>query len=341
MVNVDIAVFAYNESHNISNIISNLKKQSILFNPDFSVKIYLLANGCTDNTVELAQNELRKNNPHNLFELIDLSSPGKSRTWNFFVHHLSRPTAKHLVFCDSDIDIPNPNTIQNLIEMLDDNAALLGVSSKPIKDIVFEPNNLNILDKIIAGAGGTLNDWRHSLCGQLYVLRTNEAKNIFLPIGLPVEDGFIRAMLLTDCLANKENINKLNGKDEVFHVYKSERTITQLIKHQVRIVIGSTINATVFSFLRENPTTVKQQLKISSEDEQWLKKVIDSKLPSWRYGWVHPSFLFKRVLRMLSKKHRPLKLRNVVTLIFGFLFDLIVYIISQVKMALGTGSGHW
>ncbi|MBO9136790.1 hypothetical protein J5289_21430 [Rhizobium sp. B230/85] len=46
--------------------------------------------------------------------------------------------------------------------------------------------------------------WRHqrqnlrtAICGQLYAMRSSMAREIKLPIGLPVEDGFIRHSIIT------------------------------------------------------------------------------------------------------------------------------------------------
>lgn len=341
MLNVDIGVFAHNESNNIINIISTLKKQNIFNNQEFSIRVFLLANGCTDNTVSLARQELEQDQSSDVFHIYDLSASGKSRTWNHFVHNLCRQNVDHIIFCDSDIEIPNSNTLKGLLQMLEHDRMLSGVTSKPIKDITYRPQDLSMLDKIISGAAGTLNDWKRSICGQLYVLKSEVAKKIFLPIGLPVEDGFIRAMVLTENLSQHENIYKLDGDEKFFHIYKSERKVSELIKHQTRIVIGSSINAAVFSYLRDNPLSIQDELRKSIRDEYWLPKVIKSKLPTFRYGWVHHSFLFKRLSRSFLNLQQLLKPRNAIVLIIGFTFDLIVYIRAQVKMAGGVGAGHW
>ena len=80
-----------------------------------------------------------------------------------------------------------------------------------------------LLDHIAAGGDG-LTDYRKSICGQLFILRADMARRIGLPAGLPVEDGFFRAMIVTDLLSGPERLDVLDGDPGVFHVYESIRT---------------------------------------------------------------------------------------------------------------------
>ena len=46
-----------------------------------------------------------------------------------------------------------------------------------------------------------------------------------MPIGLPGEDGFLRAMILTSNFTKEENLDRLVFVEGARHIFESERTI--------------------------------------------------------------------------------------------------------------------
>lgn len=332
---IDLAVFAHNEADNIHSVLSMLARQDIFDQPQLSVRLLVLANGCSDDTVAVAEKTIAGLDHPEHFEVCNITAGGKSRTWNEFVHTFARKDADFLIFCDADIDIPQTSMLRDLAMFVQAEPGRVVASSRPVKDIVYAPQALNLRDKMIAAAGGTLDNWRKGVCGQMYILQADVARSIHLPIGLPVEDGFVRAMILTDIFRQPENLNLIDGDDEIFHVYQSERGIGALIRHQTRIVIGSALNAVVFDALRasDRPDMLLQQ---AAQDPDWLTRTCKEALPK-RYGYVPLHFLTKRLANFRHRK--GLKGKGIV--ILGFGFDLLVYVIAQIKMARGTGSGYW
>ena len=332
---IDLAVFAHNEASNISAVLSMLARQDIFDQSQLSIRVLVLANGCTDDTVAIAEKTIT-GLPHGTrFKVCDIAAGGKSRTWNEFVHRHTRNDADFMIFCDADIDVPQKDMLRNIVTFVQAEPARVVASSRPVKDIVYAPQALNLRDRMIAAAGGTLDNWRKGVCGQMYILQANVARTIHLPIGLPVEDGFVRAMVLTDIFRQPENLDLIDGDDDIFHVYQSERGLLALIRHQTRIVIGSALNAVVFDAVRasDHPDVMLQDV---AQDPDWLARTCKEALPR-RYGYVPLHFLTKRLANLRHRK--GLKGKGIV--IIGFGFDLLVYVIAQVKMARGTGSGYW
>ena len=339
---VDIGVFAHNEENNICRIIEELAKQNKIFSNKYSVRIFILANGCTDNTVKNASELISSDASYESFEIINIEQGGKSRTWNKFVHNISRHNATHLIFCDSDIWFTKANILLELCEKLSNDPKLSVVTSKPVKDLQLKSGKLSRLEKLILSSGGSLTNWKKSICGQLYVTRASIAKSMYLPIGLPVEDGFVRAMIATKRLTQIEDLSQFDGDDEYFHIYSSEKSITKLIEHQVRIVIGSSINASIYSYIRkQDPLERNLLIQKMAEDEGILKKILMDSFPNWKYGWVPWSFLFKRINYSLRNPNKLFSFRAIFVLFSGFCFDLIVYLIAQYRMAKGKGIGYW
>ncbi len=328
----DIGIFAHDEAGGIAAMVARLAAQDMT---GIDARIVVLANGCSDDTVALARQAARGSG----IEVADLPEGGKSRTWNRFVHDLSRRHAQVLVFADADIAFPAPDCLRRLVLGLAARPGLQVLNSQPVKDIVARPERLTPLDRMIAAAGGGLDDWKSAICGQLYAMPASAARRHHLPVGLPVEDGFLRAMVLTDTLTAAEDLSRIDGLDGLFHIYESERSLRGLIRHQERIVIGSAINAAVFAHLRDQPAASRAALLAEAAAQPgWLAGVLHMHLPAWPYGYVPVHFLTKRVARAM-RGGTPLKRLPVV--IAGFIFDAIVYVLAQVRMARGTGAGFW
>lgn len=343
MILIDIGVFAHNEAGRIGPMLRNLLDQDIFADPDFAVRLHILANGCTDMTAADARRVISESSAAIDAHIHDIPEGGKSRTWNRFVHDLSRREAEILAFLDADIQIPDPGMLKELCQFLRATPDLAGVSSRPVKDIVHDPSLQNgIMDKLITAAGGTLNNWKTSICGQLYLLGSDVARSFHMPIGLPTEDGFVRAMVQTESFSQEgAPETRLDGRDDLFHIYASERSIGALLRHQTRLVIGSAINAVIYARLRSLQTNDRmKELKNSAEDPSWLPELLNSTLPRMPYGYVPTHFLFKRVRFWVQSpnKFRP---KRILVTGAGFVFDALVYVRAQAKMWRGAGAGYW
>lgn len=328
---VDIGVFAHDEAAGIAAMVARLQAQDL---SGLDARIVVLANGCRDDTAARARAAGA--------EVADLPEGGKSRTWNRFVHDLSRPEADVLIFVDADIDFPAPDCLRRLALGLAARPALWVLNSQPVKDIVARPEGLSALDKVIAGAGGGLDDWKTAICGQLYAMPAVRARGFWLPIGLPVEDGFLRAMVLTDALTAPEDFTRIDGLEGLSHIYESERRIAALIRHQTRIVLGSAINFAAFDTLRAlSPDARQPELARAAADADWLPRAIRTQLPRAPFGYVPFHFLTKRLQRALSNPREILRPKRLMVTVVGVFFDAIVYLLVQYRMARGTGAGHW
>ena len=328
---VDVGVFAHDEAAGIAAMVARLLAQDM---SGLEARVVILANGCQDDTAARARAAGA--------EVAELPLGGKSRTWNRFVHDISRPGADVLIFVDADIAFPATDSLRRLALGLAARPGLWVLNSQPVKDIVAQPEGLSALDRLIAAAGGGLDDWKTAICGQLYAMPAARARSLHLPIGLPVEDGFLRAMVLTDALTRTEDLGRIDGLDGLWHIYQSERGIGALIRHQTRIVIGSALNFAAFDSLRALPEEARRPaLARAAADEGWLGDAARSRLPRWPFGYVPVHFLTKRLARARAQPARLLRPRQLAVTLLGFGFDAIVYLLAQYRMARGAGVGFW
>lgn len=332
-VRVDIGLFAQNEADGIAAMLAHLAAQDLLATAGFDVRVHVLCNGCADDTAQQARLAATEG-----FRVHDLSEGGKSRTWNQFVHHLARRDADVVVFCDTGIRWPDAGAVRRLVDGVLARPDLHVLNSQPVKDIAVEGPQ-GILQRLIVASAAGLDDWRRAICGQFYAMPGPIARRYILPIGLPVEDGFLHAMVVTDRFTAGDDYSRIDGLDGAWHIYPSERTIHGLIRHQTRLVVGSAINAAVFRHLKaEGFERIARELSRAAADEGWLPGVLRLRLPRLPYAYVPFHFLFRRVLH--RRPDLPL-LKRISLTIFGFFFDLIVFLNAQIKMARGVGADHW
>lgn len=333
---IDLGVFACNKAGIIADTLRDLLRQDAL--RDHDVRILVLVNGCTDATPQIVC-ELADANPS--IVPIHLPKAGKSRAWNSFVHLESKSDCDILIFADADIRLPDPCTLSHLITSLRDNPRLHAVNSRPVKDLALADRPLTSVEKLIVGGADTANDWRQAICGQLYAMPAERARSYLLPIGLPVEDGFLHALISTESFSSLPDGSRVDGSP-AYHVYESERTIRTLLRHQIRIVIGSAINEAIFGALSNRDKAARHSLLCAaSTDEKWLSNFLKETLPRLPYGYVSLHFLIKRSQRALSQPRALLRPRRLFVFVASAGFDLCVYVLAQIRMARGVGAGFW
>lgn len=339
---VDIAIFAHNEAGNIPALVATLGQQDIWDNPAFDVRILMLANGCTDDTVMQTRTLLSGPAYTSLaaaMEIKDLTQGGKSRTVNRFIHAFSRTEADMLCFMDADIELPDPSHLTRMFQALWSRPELMAFNSRPIKDLAHKPEAVGPIARLITMGGGTLDDFRTSICGQLYVMRTDMARRINLPAGLPVEDGFMRAMIVTDLFRQGENLDLIDGDPTIFHVYESLRTVGSTLRHQIRIVIGGAVNNVVFDHISKlvaaggDPEAFLQGV---ARDENWLADSLQKDLPRAPYGYVPYHFALKRLQNFHWKG-----VKGVLVMCAGLTLDVASWIGASWHMMRRNAAGFW
>ncbi len=128
-----------------------------------------------------------------------------------------------------------------------------------------------------------------------------------------------------------------SGKSRTWNAFVHDMT-----DEEVRIVMGGAINSVIFSYLRSLPEEDRTDaLRAAAEDSLWLKRLLGDRLPAWPYGWVPIHFLIKRITRIGDGQRTSGGLKLMFILFVGFLFDLVVYVVAQARMARGAGAGHW
>jgi len=183
-------MFAHNEEKNIKKSI-----QSIFKNVDGDLcKLFVLANGCTDNTV-VVLNELKAQ--HKKLEIINLKLGDKCNAWNEYMHYIAPECAIHY-FVDADVQFSD-NCFSKMSEhLLGTEQETVAVAGMPLSG-----RNMKFYRSLVTE--------NSCLFGNFYGLKDSFIQRIReekfkLPIGLNWIDSFLTKAINTDLQFFKYNL---------------------------------------------------------------------------------------------------------------------------------------
>lgn len=246
---ISIGIFAYNEEKNILRTLESLANQDIFkqAKSDTLVVVTVVANGCNDNTVALSNRYFNQNG--NLDGVImEIPTAGKSNAWNEYIHANAQSEADYFVCMDSDISFGSADVISTLLKnLIQESEAYLSVDIAK-KDTSLKKNK-SLFEHASLFFSGIMQRGSTAVAGSLYCARGGRLRRIFMPVGLPVEDGFLRAMLVTDLFTCKDNNIRILVVDDVCHYFTPDSSIKALLKHEERLLIGTFINSVIYGYL--------------------------------------------------------------------------------------------
>lgn len=183
---VSVAIFAHNEQDYIRDCLQVVAEGL----QGLDARAVVLANGCTDGTVEVAQAFCRG---HANFTVVGIAVGDKANAWNVYVHDLA-PEAQAHVFVDGDT-LPYPGSFAAILRDVRATPGAHGIAGLPI-------------------GGRTSASWRenivsgHGLPGPLYALSgcfvdAVRAARVRLPSGLIGDDVLVPILVRSDLLSRE------------------------------------------------------------------------------------------------------------------------------------------
>lgn len=177
-------MFAYNEELNIEASLRNVLK-----NTDTQLQnVYLMANGCTDGTVKVAET-LKKELSFDSLIIHEISLGDKCNAWNHYVHTL-QPSATCHFFIDSDVRFTE-QCFPKLFSKLQEATTTPNI----IAGYPLSGRNVEFYQMLV--------EQRACFFGNLYgasntYLEMVREKEFYLPIGLNWIDSFLTKAANTD-----------------------------------------------------------------------------------------------------------------------------------------------
>lgn len=328
---ISIGIFAYNEEARIGETLVSLRGQDLFdpaIHPDAEIEIVILPNGCKDRTAAVADAGLRAQFAglaHVAARVENLQEPGKSRTWNVYVHRLANPSADILILMDGDIQLVGASTLRNMVSALQAHPEANASVDVILKDIAFK-TNLTAREKMSLAASELTRSGPPKLAGSLYAARGPVLRGIWMPVGLLVEDGFLKAMLCTDNFTKPEKPSRLVRADNAAHTFEAVTDARILFKHEVRLLVGSAMNFILFAHLREQiAATGKDGGALVGEwnagNPDWFPTLVNEKLNA-KGWWLAPLGFIPLPLKQLKNLSFSNALKRLPTALLRVVFNL-------------------
>jgi glycosyltransferase involved in cell wall biosynthesis len=349
-ISVSLAIFAWNEEKTIGQTLESLFHQTLfqeLAQRRQVCEIVCLANGCTDATAEVAARifyeQARGNGWSSAFaaRVENLREPGKLKAWNHFVHSTSARETRFIFFMDADIRIHRRETLWNMLSGLERLPEALLSTDRPRKDISFKRANSFAARASLATSRITASA-PAQVCAQLYCLRADTARNIYMPGDLfACDDGFIKALICTDFLTQPVNPQRVYLADQAEHTFEAYTSPTAVLKNQKRQIIGQTIvHVVIDHYLKHLPLSKRRQVATvlrakEQTDPTWLKQLISGHVRRTRFAWqLHPGLVSCRLKRWAALS-RGQRLACAPALAASCLFSLIASFMAYRSLKAG------
>ena len=248
---ITIGMLAFNEERQIDRTIQSLLGQSVFRDrwrehESDEWEIVVVPNGCKDRTHEVALGRLTQGIPDLAakkvrFRVESLAQAGKSNAWNELVHRIASPRTGVFVMMDADIEFGHVDTIHNCLGRLLQDDHVQVVVDLPLKDFT-RKSRLTTFERISAGVSRMNLDARPGISGQFYCIRGSLVRQVWMPVGLSVEDGFLNAMVATNCFRSDPDPSRVVRAQDASHYFEGLVSLRKVIRHEVRLVMGTVLN---------------------------------------------------------------------------------------------------
>lgn len=352
-MNISVGILAYNEAAQISGTIDSFFSQSIFSAANqvpVNLEIICIPNGCTDNTASIVQQAFDRhvkeiNNDLISCEVIEIAEAGKSNAWNKYVHDYSCKNADALLLMDADIIFNESDTLKNMVTKLLETPTADVVVDLQIKDICYKKKK-SLFEKISLKMSDNAGSDSVAICGQLYLGRSKALRKVWMPKGLPGEDGFLRALITTDMFRQKQDLSRVVRAEHASHVYEACSSLKEMFHHELRMVLGTCLNAYLnwdFLLYATDPNGLGAGDLIKNrelKDPDWYTKLMKNQILNHGF-WVLPrGMLFSSFTKIKYKGARNL-FKDVPLSLIAFFFRLPIYLVANYKLKKGSAIGFW
>jgi glycosyltransferase involved in cell wall biosynthesis len=344
-IQLSIGILAHNERLNIEKTLNSLFGQDVF--QKFTPEIVVVANDCTDETASLAARSLADHREiwshRGSARVEELAVAGKANAWNQFVHKFSSPLASILILMDADIVFLNTSTISSMIRTLESTPEAVVCVDRPIKDI-----ELNIkrtfIQKLLVAATPPIEPDNVPLCGQLYCVRSVSVRQIHLPVQIAGEDGFLRALLLTEGFTKPPNAGRIILDSTAAHSFASVASLREVFKHEKWIVSSSIVSMLLYERFWKECNIDRSAMKLMEDwqekDPDWLPRYIQ--LQVQERGWrLLPRHWWTRRWSRLRRLPFRRRLQWLPVAAIATAMDMLVFIAAIRDVRGGRAFRYW
>lgn len=352
---ISIGILAYNEERSIERTLASLFAQDALCvaggpMADYCWEVVVVPNGCHDRTAELARATLARltaaaGRSAISWSVHEVAEAGKSNAWNLCIHEFVSPEADMIIMIDADIEFGERGTLGNSVLALrtDPNAA--AAVDLPLKDAVRKAHKSPI-ERLSVAASSAKTGGAPPIAGSFYCARAAVLRRIWMPKGLSGEDGFLRAMIITDCFRAPIDESRIVRAPQASHYYETLTSLPAIFRHELRLVIGTTLNCyftwdfLLFATDPQGPGAGELIRTRIAADPNWYPKLIDNAIKN-RGWWVLPRGLLLRRFSGYRRNRAMGRVKWLALAVAGFLFDLPVFLAANRRIKRTNVIGFW
>ncbi len=355
---ISIGMLAYNEAQRIAETIRRVFAQTLLLDPPAHValiELVVVPNGCKDDTAGVARQAIRDELaklPETMRSRVsarveELAQAGKSNAWNEFIHRIGDQQADAVLMLDSDIAFNHEHCFRLLLDKLHAVPTAWCAVGRPLKDVAFKREK-SVLDRVSLMASSSSATGPATIAGSMYLIRGEIVRRIWMPVGLLTEDGFLRAMLITEFFTNpNQNPDRVVREERASQIFEAVKSPSGVFKHARRLLVGARINACVYDKLWNLPKGPEGQpledagawsKRQHDNNPQWLQALVRERIGGKGWWVMQPGLILDRFHRVL-KKPLPNKLAHLPVAAGLFPFDLAVLL--SANRAVRRGEFRW
>ena len=233
---------AHNEEKVIQKAVENALSQNIPVG--YSVKVVVVANGCSDRTEEIVKG-LEEQNPNRVV-LVSMTEKGKTRAINRAIKFFDQISNNDLqipyvIFLDADCEFLGKDVLINFINRFEQNPQLCAVGADCLPDVFFNSRKDIVAEIYRAtyrlGQSVKIN----SISGMCYGIRLDILKKIDFPDFQFAEDMFVSSRLDGHFLKDRN----------IKIVFKTPSDLRSEIKRRTRQEISTRRYHEYYSYLKK------------------------------------------------------------------------------------------
>ncbi len=357
-LNITVGVLAWNEESSIAAALDSILSQSVFSEAGrlgIRAELIVVANGCTDRTVEVTAGffekkriEFPEGGPVEL-RLEEVAEAGFANAWNLLAHTFSRRDAEYIFFVNADITIDQPDAFERMLDVIRRDYDMKMVVSPLGHKHLERAKCKSLFDRLnLAVTRFTEANQTAQVRGHCFCARAKAMRSVWLPKCFPgAVDGCFKRMVISDLGTHADNPARVGVAPDASYTFEAYRTLRDIWHRRVRLFVGQTYIETLMRHLRSLHTdrsgiNITAYLRARDEtDPQWIHRLIQLSIyvKGLRFTMPSPWFRFRFLRNPKLTGFRKLTMLPVA--LTAFLFDVPVFIVAAFRLRTGRISDVW